>query len=185
MEAAVERLSCPVLVDEAYVNFAKENCLDLVRRNPQVMVSRTLSKSYALAGIRFGFLVAHPLWIREFDKVRDSYNCDRLAATAATAAIGDQAWLQENVVKVQATRARLQGALADLGFSVTPSQANFVWCRPPRRPPLELYQDLKNQGVLVRYMKYPEWGDGLRISVGTDAQIDALLAILRSGETHV
>jgi len=173
------RLPCPLLVDEAYVDFADEDCLDLVAENPRVMVSRSLSKSYALAGLRFGFLVAQPQWIEQLIKVKDSYNCDALSIAGATAAIDDQAWLVENRARVLATRRRLSDGLAELGFSVQPSQANFVWCTHARRPARELYEGLKARQVLVRYMNYPGWGDGLRISVGTDEQIEAALCLLK------
>lgn len=180
VRSLAQQLPCPLLVDEAYADFADANCLDLVRENERIMVSRTLSKSYALAGLRFGFLVAQPHLIQKLVKVKDSYNCDALAIAGATAAIDDQAWLRENVARIQATRSRLAEGLAQLGFSALPSQANFVWCQHPARPARELYQQLKQNRVLVRYMDYPGWGDGLRISVGTDEQIDACLALLRS-----
>src|SRR4029079_8221537 len=120
-------LPCPLLVDEAYVDFADANCLSLVAENEKVMVSWTLSKSYALAGLRFGFLVAQPRVIRELVKVKDSYNCDALSIAGATAAIDDQAWLAENLAKVIATRQRFTLAARQLGFTVVNSQANFVW----------------------------------------------------------
>ncbi len=176
--AIADALPCPLLVDEAYVDFAETNCLDLVRTNERVLVSRTLSKSYALAGLRFGYVVAQPAVIEQMQKVKDSYNCDALSIAGATAAIDDQAWLAENVAKVRATRVRLAAGIAALGFRVTESQANFVWAVHPTLSHEELYLDLKAQGVLVRFMRYDHWGDGLRISVGTDAQIDALLAVL-------
>ncbi|MCO6455833.1 MAG: histidinol-phosphate transaminase [Pirellulaceae bacterium] len=175
-----ERLSCPLLVDEAYADFSDTHCLELVRHNPRVMVSRSLSKSYALAGLRFGFLVAQPELIQQLLKVKDSYNCDSLSIAGATAAIDDQAWLAENRRRIIASRQRLSEGLAGLGFQVVPSQANFVWCRHPDRAPRTLYEQLKAERVLVRYMDYPNWGDGLRISVGTDDQIDACLTLLRS-----
>lgn len=173
-----ERLPCPLLVDEAYADFADFHCLDLVAKCDKIMVSRTLSKSYALAGLRFGFLVAQPHLIEQFVKVKDSYNCDSLAIAGATAAIDDQKWLAANRAKVVATRGRLAEGLRQLGFSVLDSQANFVWCGHPNRPARPLYEQLKAQQVLVRYMNYPGWGDGLRISVGTDDQIDACLGLL-------
>jgi histidinol-phosphate aminotransferase len=86
----------------------------------------------------------------------------------------------ENRGKIIATRARLTDRLRQLGFTTTPSQANFVWCQHPDRPVRPLYEALKKAGVLVRYMDYPGWGDGLRISVGTDSQIDALLTLLKN-----
>ncbi len=175
-----DRLPCPLLVDEAYADFAQRNCLDLVQENDRILVSRTLSKSYALAGLRFGFLVAQPHLIAKLAKIKDSYNCDALAIAGATAAIDDQPWLRENVARINATRARLSSGLEQLGFSVVPSQANFVWCRHAGRTSRELYEQLKRNRVLVRYMDYPGWGDGLRISVGTDEQIDACLALLKT-----
>ncbi len=175
-----EQLSCPLLVDEAYVDFAAGHCIDLVRQNPRIMVSRTLSKSYALAGLRFGFLVAQPPMIQMLRKVKDSYNCDALSLAGATAAIDDQEWLQQNRQKVVATRQRMTKQLKEMGFQVSDSQANFVWCTRADQPVQPLYEKLKQDKVLVRYMNYPDWGDGLRISVGTDDQIDACLAMLAS-----
>ncbi|MCH5377687.1 MAG: histidinol-phosphate transaminase [Planctomycetes bacterium] len=174
-----QRLPCPLLVDEAYVDFAQGHCLDLVKENDRILVSRTLSKSYALAGLRFGFLVGQPPLIAKLAKIKDSYNCDALAIAGATAAIDDQDWLRDNVARIKATRVRLMSGLEQLGFSVVPSQANFVWCQHADRTSRELYEQLKQNRVLVRYMDYPGWGDGLRISVGTDEQIDACLALLR------
>lgn len=173
-----EELPCPLLIDEAYVDFADSHCIDLVRQNPKVMVSRTLSKSYALAGLRFGFLIAHPSIIATLRKVKDSYNCDAISLAAATAAIGDQTWLLENRSRVIATRQRMTAALRLFGFVVAESHANFVWCTLPDRPVQPLYESLKQDKVLVRYMNYAGWGEGLRISVGTDDQIDACLHLL-------
>jgi histidinol-phosphate aminotransferase len=177
---AADRLRCPLLVDEAYVDFADANCLDLVRQNEKILVSRTLSKSYSLAGLRFGFLVGQPQMIAQFRKVKDSYNCDALSIAGATAAIHDRQWLQENRAKILATRGRLTAGLQQLGFAVIDSQANFVWCEHAARTARDLYEQLKRERILVRYMNYPRWRDGLRISVGTDEQIDALLALLKT-----
>ncbi len=175
-----ERLPCPLLVDEAYVDFAETNCLDLVRQNERIMVSRSLSKSYALAGLRFGFLVAQPQVIVELSKVKDSYNCDALSIAGATAAIGDQAWLAENRRKILHTRSRLAEKLGSFGFQVTDSQANFVWATHDTASAHTLYERLKEKHILVRYMSYTGWQEGLRVSVGTDEQIDAFLHILQS-----
>lgn len=171
-------LPCPLVVDEAYGDFAATNCLSLSGENERVIVSRTLSKSYALAGLRFGFCVAQPQVIAEFGKVKDSYNCDALAIAAATAAIDDQSWLEENRATILATRSRMIAALRDKGFDVTDSQANFAWCTNPSRDLKALYEELKAAGVLVRYMAYDGWPEGIRISVGTDDQVDACLALL-------
>jgi histidinol-phosphate aminotransferase len=175
-----EKLPCPLFVDEAYVDFADVNCMHLVAQNEKILVSRSMSKSYALAGVRFGFVVAQPQIIEQLAKVKDSYNCDALAIAAATAAIGDQAWLAENRAKILATRRRLTAGMRDLGFRTVDSQANFTWNTHPEQPVKPPYEQLKKDGILVRYMDYPGWGDGLRISVGTDEQIDACLERLRA-----
>jgi histidinol-phosphate aminotransferase len=175
-----ERLPCPLLVDEAYVDFADSNCLALVAKNEKIMVSRSLSKSYALAGLRFGFIVAQPRIIEQLTKVKDSYNVDALSIAGATAAIDDQKWLAENRAKILATRRRLSDGMRRLGFATVDSQANFVWNPHPSIPVKPLYENLKARGILVRYMDYSGWGDGLRISVGTDEQIDVCLAALES-----
>lgn len=173
-----EQLTCPLVVDEAYVDFAPQDCLRLVTLNPRIIILRTLSKSYALAGLRFGFLVAHPDWVRRLRGIKDSYNCDSLSIAAATAAIDDIAWFDENRSRVLATRLRMTERLRQLGFDCIDSHANFVWCTRRDRPVEPLYQGLKRQQILVRYMNYAGWGDGLRISVGTDAQVDAALTVL-------
>ena len=103
-------------------------------RNEKVLVSRSLSKSYALAGLRFGYVVAQPQVIQQLLKVKDSYNCDALSIAAAAAAIGDQAWRAANRAKILATRGRLVTALRNLGFAAVDSQANFVWTTHPTRP---------------------------------------------------
>jgi histidinol-phosphate aminotransferase len=174
------RMSCAFVVDEAYGDFADTQCLDLVRQNERVIVTRSFSKSYALAGLRFGFAVAQPQVIEQLQKVKDSYNCDTLSIVAATAAIDDQAWLADNRAKIVATRRRLTDALRALGYDAVESQANFVWCTHPERPHKPVYEALKASGILIRYMHYAGWGDGLRITVGTDAEIDAFLARMRT-----
>jgi histidinol-phosphate aminotransferase len=178
--ALADRLACAVVVDEAYGDFADTNCLDLVRQNPRVIVTRSFSKSYALAGLRFGFAVAQPHVIAELQKVKDSYNCDTLSIAAATAAIDDQAWLADNRARIIATRRRLTDAMRSLGYHAQESQANFVWCTHPERPHKPIYEALKAQGILIRFMHYDGWGDGLRITVGTDEEIDAFLACIKT-----
>jgi len=173
-----DSVDCPVVVDEAYVDFAPANCIALIQQNPKIIVTRTLSKSYALAGLRFGYLVAHPEIVQTLRKVKDSYNTDLLSLAGATAAISDQAWLKDNVARIVATRTRMFVALQKLGFDVIESHANFLWCTRTDRPLKPLYEQLKKNGILVRYMNYAGWGDGLRISVGSDEQIDAMLVVL-------
>jgi histidinol-phosphate aminotransferase len=178
MEGLAEEIAGPMVLDEAYVEFADTNGLHLTQRR-NVIVTRSFSKSYALAGIRFGFAVAQPALVRELGKVKDSYNCDVLSLTAATAAIEDQEYLRSTRAKIVTTRTRLMASLKQLAFDVTPSQANFVWCRRSDRAVKPIYEELKRRMILVRYMLYESYGDGLRITVGTDAEIDRLLEELK------
>lgn len=176
-----------LVLDEAYRDFA-DAPRDLRRlwEHPdgrRIVVTRTLSKSYSLAGLRIGFAVAAPELVAELRKVKDSYNCDALSLAGGEAALRDQAWMQENCERIRATRRRLEERLRQLGFSVVPSQANFVWATHPSRRHRDLYEQLKSRRILVRLMRFPgAFGstakapyDGLRISVGTDAEIDHLL----------
>jgi histidinol-phosphate aminotransferase len=172
-----DHLQRPVVLDEAYVDFADGNGIRHASEN--LIVTRTLSKSYALAGIRFGFAVAPASLIRELVKVKDSYNCDVLSLAAATAAIQDQQHLTSTRRMILATRERLSNSLREIGFDVTPSQSNFVWARRSDRPVKPLYEALKARKILVRYMNYADYGDGLRVSVGTDDEIDKLLKELK------
>lgn len=176
--ALAERLDAPLIVDEAYVDFADSDCIGLVARHPNVIVLRTLSKGYSLAGLRIGYLIARPEMIAGLIKVKDSYNCDTLSLAGGTAALEDQAHLAQNLRQVLTTRRRLAEALRSLGFQVPESQANFLWCTdgPPAVP---IYEALKARQVLVRLMRYPGLPPGLRITVGTDEEIDCLLAALR------
>jgi histidinol-phosphate aminotransferase len=178
LERLADQLSGMLIIDEAYVDFADCHALRLASR-PNVMVTRSLSKSYCLAGIRFGYAVADPGLVRELVKVKDSYNCDVLSLAAAAAALEDQEYLRQTRSRILATRGRMSRLLAELGFNVTPTQANFVWCRRHDRPVKPLYEELKRRMILVRYMNYAGYGDGLRITVGTDADIDRLLDGLR------
>lgn len=168
----------PLVIDEAYADFAEENYLHLPLKNERVIVTRSLSKSYSLAGIRFGFAVACPELTRQLYKVKDSYNCDALSLIAATAAIEDQEHMRQNVARLRATRQRVSVHLRQLGFLVPESHANFVWCVHPAHPARWLYEQLKARGILVRYLRYPET-EGLRITIGTDAEMDRLLDELR------
>jgi histidinol-phosphate aminotransferase len=173
-----EEIGGGLVIDEAYVDFADRHCLDLAAR-PAVVVTRSLSKSYALAGIRFGFAVAEPALVRELLKVKDSYNCDALSLEAARAAIEDEAYLASTRAKILATRARLSAELTNLGFTVTPSEANFVWAQLHGQPVKPIYEELKRRKILVRYMHYQGYGEGLRITVGTNGEVESLLAELR------
>ncbi len=177
-----------LVLDGAYADFADTPQSpgfiqgDLIHR---VVMTRTLSKSYSLAGLRFGFVIAHPDLVAEMGKVKDSYNCDSLAIAAATAAIQDQEWMLSNRTKILATRTRAEQAFSELGFEVTPSQANFLWMTHSSGEHKRIYEQLKDRRILIRYMQFPlvKRGDtdfdGLRVSIGTDEQIDTLLNTLR------
>lgn len=174
LERLANELHGPLIVDEAYADFADANATELTRL-PNVIVTRTSSKSYSLAGLRFGFAIATPTLIRELVKVKDSYNCDALSLVGAQAALEDQDYLKQTRAKIIATRQRMTGSLQSLGFHVLPSQANFVWATRTDCPVKPIFEELKKRRILVRYMNYPGHGDGLRISVGSDAEIDRLL----------
>jgi histidinol-phosphate aminotransferase len=172
-------LDGPLVVDEAYADFAEGNALELLKRGAKdVVITRSFSKSYSLAGIRFGFAVGDTALIQQLYKVKDSYNCDALSLVAAATAIEDQDYFRTIRQRIIATRERMEKALTDVGFIVCPSQANFVWCQRTDRPVKPIYEELKKRHILVRYMNYEGYGDGLRISVGTDEEIDRLLAQL-------
>ncbi len=173
------RLDGLLVIDEAYADFASDTALDLVRRFPNVLVLRTLSKGYSLAGLRVGFGIAQPSVITGLSKVKDSYNVDALAAALAAAALADQAHKNANAEKVKASRGRLAGSLGDLGFRVWPSQSNFLLARPPQGDAGRLYEGLKQRGILVRYFREARLDDKLRITVGTDPENDALVAALK------
>ncbi len=168
-----------VLVDEAYVDFAREHCMDVAKTLPNVLVMRTLSKSYSLAGIRCGYVVGAETLISALFKIKDSYNLDRMTQVAATAAILDQAHMRANVDRILATRNRLTTVLNQIGFAVCPSEANFLWARHESRPAKEIFQTLKAAGILIRYFPGPRTGDYIRITIGTDGEIDQLVTEIK------
>lgn len=168
-----QQVQGPLVVDEAYVDFAETSALPLHKLG-NVIITRTLSKSYSLAGLRFGFGIASPELVRELNKVKDSYNCDALSLACATAALEDQEYMTQTRARIVRSRVRLDKALVGLGYAVLPSQANFVWAQRKDRPVRPIFEELKRRHILVRYMNYDGF-DGLRISVGTDAEMDRLL----------
>jgi histidinol-phosphate aminotransferase len=174
------RFAGMVLVDEAYVDFAGDDasCLSLVADCPNLVVTRTLSKGYSLAGLRFGWAVAAPATIAQLAKVKDSYNCDALAIAAAVAAIDDQAHARGTWERVRAERARLTIELGRRGWEVIASAANFLLASVPGGDGRALYAALKGRGILVRFFERPGLTGKLRITVGTPEQDDALLAAL-------
>jgi histidinol-phosphate aminotransferase len=169
-----------LVIDEAYVDFAEETALSLVHQYPQVVVLRTFSKSFSLAGMRIGLAFGHPDVINELMKVKDSYNVDRLSIIAAVAALEDYAWMQQHVTKIRATRNRLITTLRSLGYFVYESQTNFVLARKAGTNQEAVYRGLRDHGFLVRYFSTPDLSDCLRMTVGTDEEIDQLLAAMQA-----
>jgi histidinol-phosphate aminotransferase len=168
-----------LVIDEAYADFADENALQLVRFLPNVVVLRSFSKSFSLAGMRLGLCFAHPLVIEQLLKVKDSYNLSRTAIAAGAAALKDIAWMRRNVRRVRRVRADTAKALRAIGFEVPDSQANFLLARLPGRDVAPLVAGLRREGILVRYFATPELRDALRITIGTPAEMAALLDALR------
>jgi histidinol-phosphate aminotransferase len=169
-----------VLIDEAYVDFGEDNCLPLVRKHENLVITRTLSKAYSLAGLRFGFAIAQPPVVREMNKARDSYPCDAISIVAATAAIADQAYAKKSWEHVRSERQRISSELTQMGWTVLPSQANFILASTPNGRGREAYLGLKQQGILVRYFDKPGLSDKIRITVGTSQENNALLGGIKA-----
>jgi histidinol-phosphate aminotransferase len=168
-----------LVVDEAYADFAEKSSIDLVEQSENIVVTRTFSKSYSLAGMRLGLAVARPEVVTALDKIRDHYHLDRLALLAAVAALEDQAWLLENVAKIRKTREWFSTELRQLGYRVVPSQANFIFATPPDLDGERVYQALFERKILVRHFKDPLLKHGLRISIGTREEMETTLAALQ------
>jgi histidinol-phosphate aminotransferase len=178
VEALGRALSGLLVVDEAYVDFADAHALELVGRLPNVLVLRTLSKSFSLAGLRIGLAFGRPDVLAGLRTVKDSYNLNRLSQLAGEAALGDVDWMRANVTRIRATRATLTAGLARLGYAVLPSEANFVLARRPGEDQTSVARALAAEDILVRHFPVPGLADALRITVGTDAEVGALLAAL-------
>lgn len=175
MQKIIKGFDGIVLVDEAYADFADDNCMALVKDFPNLIVSRTLSKSYALAGLRFGYAVASPSIINGMMKIRDSYNVDMLTQEVASAALLDQEYLSKTKKTILKTRALLERELTTLGFKYVASQANFLFAMPPDRDGQRLFDALRADGIIVRYFPGEITGQYVRISVGSDVEIERLL----------
>ncbi len=167
-----------VIVDEAYADFARANCMALATAhgNRNLIVMRTFSKSYSLAGLRVGYCVGPAELVAALYKVKDSYNVDAVAQAVALAAYADEAWMRANAEKIKATRRWFSQELERRGWDVIPSEANFVFARPAAPATAEeLFAALRAGGIYVRYFKTPNTRDRLRVTIGTDEQMKTLL----------
>ena len=179
-----------VIVDEAYADFSKENCMQLATaaKNRNLIVMRTFSKSYSLAGLRVGYCVGPKDLIDALYKVKDSYNVDAIAQAVALAAVKDQAWMKANVAKVVKTREWFTAELERRGWDVLPSESNFVFARPPavaasgKKTTVtragEIFSALRDRNIFVRYFSAPKTRDRIRVTIGTDIQMKKLLKAL-------
>ncbi len=168
-----------VVIDEAYVDFAAADCMDLALGLDNAICLRTLSKSYSLAGLRLGYAIGPVPLVNALFKVKESYNVDRITQALALAAIADSAAMRAGVEKVKATRSRFSRVLSDMGFDVYPSESNFIWARPGARQAKDVCRELARRQIYVRYFEGPRTGDCIRISIGTDGEMDLLAAALR------
>jgi histidinol-phosphate aminotransferase len=179
---AIEKLARAVsgilAVDEAYIDFAATegaSTIPLIHQLPNLVVLRTFSKSFSLAGMRIGLAFADEEMIAGLMKVKDSYNVNRLSLLAATAALEDLPWMTRNAQRIQRSRTKLSAGLARLGYHVFPSQANFVLARRNGENIRSVYEELKRRKIYVRYFDLPGLQDCLRITVGTPSEIKILL----------
>ncbi len=171
-----------VIIDEAYVDYGTESAITLVNQYPNLLVTRTLSKSYALAGLRVGYAVGHPDLIEALERVKNSFNSypiDKLAMAGAIAAINDQDYLHQISQKVIKTRDQLIQELNHLGFETIPSQANFVFTKHPKHDAASIAAKLREKHIIVRHFKLPRIDQHLRITIGTDEQCGGLIQCLK------
>jgi len=182
VEVFVKGFGGVVLIDEAYADFAKENCMDLALSSDNVLVARTLSKSYSLAGIRLGYCVGNSELVGAMYKIKDSYNVNYLTQEIARVAILDQDTMKANVQAIVETRKLVANKLKELGFEVAPSETNFLWAKPLGLPAERLFGELRKKGIIVRYFGNDKrTKDYLRITIGTAPEmfqfLDAVEAI--------
>ena len=180
LDALCRAMKGVVVLDEAYVDFADGDAMELALRRRNVLVARTFSKAYSLCALRVGYFVGDPALVRALDKIRDSYNVNLIAQVAALETLRDLPHYRRNIRRVVRTRERLAGALADLGFDVLPSRTNFLLARPPGAKAADWLERLRSRRILVRWFDRPGLRDCLRITVGTDAEADALLRAVRA-----
>ncbi|MHC4755645.1 MAG: histidinol-phosphate transaminase [Planctomycetota bacterium] len=173
-----EKISGVLLIDEAYVDFSEDNCVRLVQQFDNMIILRSMSKGYSLAGIRFGYAIADVELIQGLVKVKDSYNVDTVAITVASAAIKDQDYFEENVEKIKKERSRLTEKLRQIGFKVPDSSTNFLLAQHKNCNAKNIFNELAQRDIYVRYFDLPGLDDKLRITVGTAMQNDKLINAL-------
>lgn len=179
IEDLARRCSGVLVVDEAYVDFCDRSAMELVKTHENIVVTRTFSKSYSLAGMRLGLAVAHPEVIGALDKIRDHYHLDRLALAAAAAALKDQDYLLTTVTRVRETRDWFSKELRALGYQTPDSHGNYIFASPPDRNGRRVFDALLERKILVRYFADPLLAHGLRISIGTPEEMATTLAALK------
>ncbi len=168
-----------VVLDEAYADFAEENAMELALRFPHVLVLRTFSKAYSLCYLRFGYAVGHPALIAGLHKAKDSYNVNGLAQAGALATLDDLGYYRTNIDRTKKARQALADSLGELGFTVMPSQTNFLFVRPPRFSAEIWLQKLRERNIVVRWFDTLETRSFLRITVGKESEVKALLDAAR------
>ncbi len=170
-----------VVIDEAYIDFGGESAVSLIQEYPNLLVIQTLSKSRSLAGLRVGLAFGSEELIDGLNRIKNSFNSytlDRLALAGAVAALQDEAYFREATDRVIATRERVTHEAQRLGFKATDSKANFIFITHPEIPAKSIFQQLREKGVLVRYFDQPRIDEYLRVSIGTDEEMDAFVAAL-------
>jgi len=168
-----------VVIDEAYADFAGVTSIPLLKKYDNLIVLRTVSKSYSLAGIRVGFGLSNPSFISAMMKVKDSYNVNSISQLIAAEAMLDREHFNRNIGKIIETREWFSKSLSDFGWKVTPSAANFILVEPVKDSPESVMKRLEAAGILIRYFNTPRLNDKLRISIGTDEQMETLLKIIK------
>ena len=179
LEVLCSAMKGVVVLDEAYVDFADENALELCLKYPHVIISRTFSKAYSLCFQRIGYWIGHPELIAALHRIRDSYNVNGLAQIAASATLKNLSYYQRNFRRVTESRSRVAEALTGLGWTVLPSQTNFILTRPPGPPARQWLEDLRRQKILVRWFASPDLESFLRITIGSESEMDTLLKTIR------
>ena len=173
--------STVVLIDEAYADFGADSAIELINEFPNLVVSRTFSKGRSLAGLRLGAAFANADLIEGLRRVKDSFNSypvDSIASAAGIASLNDEAYYRETIEKIISTRKHTTQALTALGYTVLPSSANFVFASPPDKNAGRVFNQLNNNNILVRYWDKPELCQWLRITIGTDTEMEKLITAL-------